>query len=108
VYELCNNETQAFILSTLSQLLYLYPNLHRSSHSSLSSLALDNLDGSALGPTNSVLLEAASKLYVALHFTGGKMGAGDLWRKSVEETVTFGWNAFCALRTTFPIDGKWF
>lgn len=51
-------------------------------------------------------MEAASQLYVALHFSGGKIGTGDLWRKSVEETVTFGWNAFCALRTTFPIEGK--
>jgi hypothetical protein len=51
-------------------------------------------------------MEAASQLYVALHFSGGKIGTGDLWRKSVEETVTFGWNAFGALRTTFPIEGK--
>ena len=95
-----------FILSIISKLLYLYPNLHRASYSALSSLALNDLDGSAPNPTVASLLDAASQLYAALHFTGGKINGANLWRKSIEDTILFGWNAFYALRTTFPIGEK--
>ncbi|KAF8631610.1 hypothetical protein AX15_002357 [Amanita polypyramis BW_CC] len=96
-------EFKVFILSVISKTLYLYPNLHRASYSMLSSLALDNLDGSTIGPTDASILDAASQLYVVLHFTGGKVNGPNLWRKSVEDTISFGWKAFYALRTTFPM-----
>ncbi|KAK2466090.1 hypothetical protein APHAL10511_001732 [Amanita phalloides] len=97
-------ELEVLILAMLSKLVFLYPNLHRASYSALSSLAMSNLDGRAPGPTNAGLMNTAAQLYVALHFTGGKLSAGDLWKKSIEETVAFGWNSFYALRTTFPTE----
>ncbi|KAF8639780.1 hypothetical protein AX17_001040 [Amanita inopinata Kibby_2008] len=91
-----------FIFTTLSKLVSLYPTVHRASSSALSSLALSYLNGNALSRTNAALIAAASKFYVVLHLTGGKVGAANLWRKSVAETVSFCWDAFFALRTTFP------
>lgn len=29
------------------------------------------------------------------------MGASNLWKKTVEETLTFGWTAFSSLRSSF-------
>ncbi|KIL70209.1 hypothetical protein M378DRAFT_96610, partial [Amanita muscaria Koide BX008] len=95
---------KAFVLDILAKIVYLYPNLHRASHQTLSSLALSYLDGSTPGPTDATILNMASELYVALHFTGGKVGAANYWRKSIEETLNFGWNAFLSLRTTFPVE----
>lgn len=34
------------------------------------------------------------------------MGATNLWRKSLDETLAFGWDAFFALRTTFRDGGS--
>ncbi|KAG6854907.1 hypothetical protein C0991_012097 [Blastosporella zonata] len=97
-----DQELRILILATLTHLVPLYPTLYRASHTTLSTLALRFLNGSAPIPTSNSLLKAASKLYTVLHFTGGKVGAANLWRKSVDETLAFGWNAFLALRTTFP------
>lgn len=93
---------QVLILATLARLVPLYPTLHRASHTALSALSLRFLNGSVPNPTSNALLEAASHLYAVLHFTGGKVGAANLWRKSVDQTLAFGWSAFFALRTTFP------
>ncbi|KAF5387632.1 hypothetical protein D9615_000575 [Tricholomella constricta] len=97
-------ELRVLILETLTRLVPLYPTLHRASHSALSALSLRFLNGSAPQPTNNSLLEAASGLYSVLHYTGGKVGAANLWRKSVDETLAFAWTAFSALRTTFPFE----
>lgn len=51
------------------------------------------------------MLQAASRLYAVIPLTGGKVGAVNLWRKSLEETLAFGWEAFYSLRTTFPLPG---
>ncbi|KAG6833947.1 hypothetical protein H0H87_007958 [Tephrocybe sp. NHM501043] len=100
-----DEELRILILETLARLVPVYPTLYRASHTALSALSLRFLDGSAPNPTRNSLLNAASSLYSVLHFTGGKVGAANLWRKSVDETLAFGWNAFLALRTTFPNDG---
>lgn len=81
----------------------IYPNIHRTSHASLNTASLKYLSGDVLPRT--VLLESASRLYSALPLTGGKVGASNLWRKSIDETIDFGWNAFFAIRSTFPSDG---
>lgn len=51
-------------------------------------------------------MNAASDLYSILHLTGGKVGSVNLWRRSVDETLVFGWDAFRSLRTTFVSHGK--
>lgn len=84
----------------------LYPTLNRASHPALSALSLRFLNGSVPNPTSKNLLEAASQLYCVLPFTGGKVAAANLWRKAVDDTLTFGWGAFFALRTTFPEEGE--
>lgn len=94
------------MLTTLTRLVPLYPNLHRPSHAALSALPLRFLNGNTPNPTSKMLLEAASRLYAALHFTGGKVGAANLWRKALDETLGFVWNAFFALRSTFPTEGQ--
>jgi hypothetical protein len=95
-------------MKSLARLVPLYPTLNRASYPALSSLSLRFLNGSAPNPTSEALLEAASRLYTVLPFTGGKVGAANLWRKAVDETLAFGWSAFLALRTTFPEEGKKF
>ncbi|KAJ7590791.1 rRNA processing/ribosome biogenesis-domain-containing protein [Mycena floridula] len=100
-----DSELRTIILDTLTCLLPLYPNVFRASHTPLSNLALRLLSGGILPPPSEQMIHSASKLYAALHVTGGKVGAANLWRKSVDETLEFGWNAFLSLRTTFPTDG---
>ena len=50
-------------------------------------------------------MDAASQLFAALPTIGGKVGAVNFWRKSLDETLAFGWEAFLSLRTTFPTEG---
>ena len=92
-------------MNTLTRLITLYPNAHRASYPALSTFSLRYLNGSAISPTNAKFLDAISRLYSVLHLTGGKVGAVNLWRKSIEETLSFGWEAFFTLRTTFPDEG---
>ena len=93
------------MLQTLAHLVPLYPTLHRALLPSLSNLALRYLNGSSPKPIPPRLLEAASELYCVLHYTGGKVGAANHWRKSVDDTLGFAWGALQNLRTTFPVIG---
>ncbi|KAF8165502.1 rRNA processing/ribosome biogenesis-domain-containing protein [Crassisporium funariophilum] len=95
-------ELKVSCMETLTSLIPLYPTTHRASHAALSAFSLRYLNGSATSPTNSKILGAASKLYGVLHLTGGKVGSVAVWRKSLEETLAFGREAFFCLRTTFP------
>ncbi|KAJ7721169.1 rRNA processing/ribosome biogenesis-domain-containing protein [Mycena maculata] len=99
-------ELKILILSTLALIIPLYPTPHRTSHPALSTLCLGFLNGNPFKPPNKVLTSAASRLYAVLHFTGGKVGAANLWRKSVDDTLTFGWTSFLSLRSTFLVDGR--
>ncbi|KAJ7129455.1 rRNA processing/ribosome biogenesis-domain-containing protein [Mycena epipterygia] len=99
-------ELKTLILSTLTLIIPLYPTLHRTSHPALSALCLGFLNGHPIKPPNMALRSAASRLYAVLHFTGGKVGAANLWRKSVDETLAFGWTSFLSLRSTFFVDGR--
>ncbi|PFH51374.1 hypothetical protein AMATHDRAFT_3040 [Amanita thiersii Skay4041] len=101
-----NLRFRVFLLTALSHIVSLYPSLHKTSYNALSSLSLRYLNGDPRCPTSTDLLDAASRLYATLHTTGGKIGGAALWRKSVEETISFGWNAFFALRTTFPVEAR--
>ncbi|KZT29266.1 hypothetical protein NEOLEDRAFT_1127941 [Neolentinus lepideus HHB14362 ss-1] len=93
-------------LNTLTMIVPLHPTLHKVLHASLSTLALHHLNGSAPTPISSDLVKASSRLYAVLHFTGGKVGAVGQWRKSLDNTLAFTWEAFHALRSTFPSGGR--
>lgn len=69
-------------------------------------LTLKLLNGSTPLPTDTLLLQSASGLYSVLHHTGGKVGAVNLWRKSLDDTLAFSRSAFECLRTTFPIPSQ--
>jgi len=92
-------------IETITCLVTAYPTTHRTCSNALTTLALGYLNGTPSGRTNQDLMNAASKLFAALSMIGGKVGAVNLWRKSLEETLAFGWEAFLCLRTTFPIEG---
>jgi hypothetical protein len=98
---------QILALSTLALIIPLYPTLHRASHSALSALCLGFLNGNPFKPPNVALTRTASRLYMVLHFTGGKVGAANLWRKSVDDTLAFGWTSFLSVRSTFLVDGTY-
>lgn len=93
-------------METLTRLIPLYPTTHRASSGALSAFTLRYLNGSPTGFTNESILRSASQLYATIPLTGGKVGAVNLWRKSLEETLAFGWEAFYSLRTTSLIEGK--
>ena len=93
--------SQVIAMDTLAHLVPLYPTLHRSLQSQLSGIALRYLNGSAPKPMSQPLLESASRLYSTLPHTGGKVGAANNWRKSVDDTLAFAWGAFLGLTDTF-------
>lgn len=93
-------------MNILTNIIPVYPTAHRASYLALSKLSLRFLDGGTPSPTNQKLLSAASRLYTTLHLTGGKVGASTLWKKTIDETLTFGWTALLSIRTTFPNEGK--
>ncbi|THV08346.1 hypothetical protein K435DRAFT_740384 [Dendrothele bispora CBS 962.96] len=95
-------ELKVLILDTLAHLVPLYPNVHRASHSALTSLVTRILMESSSTYNSQCLVKPASKLYSILHCTGGKVGAANMWRKSVDDTLVAVWDAFHSLRTTFP------
>ncbi|KZT72556.1 hypothetical protein DAEQUDRAFT_704985 [Daedalea quercina L-15889] len=100
-----NSEQDAKLLAlnTLTHLIPLFPTLHRSLHQQLSSVVLRYLNGSTPRPTPAQLVDAASRLYSVLHFTGGKVGAANVWRKSLDDTLGFAWNALSGMRRTFQL-----
>jgi pre-rRNA-processing protein RIX1 len=86
---------------TLTGLVPLYPTLHRQLHTSLFNLSLRILSGSYTSPTLPETISDACGLHAVLHFTGGKVGAAPLWRKSLDIALANAWSSFSALRTTF-------
>ncbi|KAL1708625.1 rRNA processing/ribosome biogenesis-domain-containing protein [Schizophyllum commune] len=94
-------ELKTLCLQTLSQLVPLYPTLLRPSSATLNKLALNLLSGQYPSPTPPKILEAASSLYCCIHLTGGKVGAATAWRRTLDDTLAFGWSAFHGLRSTF-------
>ncbi|KAJ7228479.1 rRNA processing/ribosome biogenesis-domain-containing protein, partial [Mycena pura] len=99
-------QLKILILSTLALIIPLYPTLHRTSHATLSALCLGFLNGDPFRRPNKSLTGSASRLYALLPFTGGKVGAPNLWRKSVDDTLSFGWTSFVSLRSTFPAEAR--
>ncbi|KDQ64330.1 hypothetical protein JAAARDRAFT_27954, partial [Jaapia argillacea MUCL 33604] len=85
-------------LDTLSFLVPIYPTLHRALHGALSSLAFRCVSMGSQAPS---IVDSAAHLYSGLPATGGKVGAANHWRKSVDETLALLWEAFDCLRTSF-------
>ncbi|KAK7695777.1 hypothetical protein QCA50_000414 [Cerrena zonata] len=100
-----SDELRILCLDTLSQLIPLYPTLHRALQNALTKLTLKFLNGSAPKPMSSEILSSASKLYSLLHYTGGKVGAAAQWKKSMDDTIAFAWGSLVNTRTTFPASG---
>jgi len=94
----CSSYPKVLCLDTLSQLVSLFPSSHKQLHASLSALTLKHLNGSSPAPSPGKLVIAASKLYAVLPCTGGKVGASNLWRKSVDETLEFTQSALSWLK----------
>ena len=88
-------------METLTELVLLFPSLHKQLHASLSTLALKYLNGSSPAPSSKRLVTTASKLYAVLPCTGGKVGASSLWRKSLDETLEFTQSALSWLKAEF-------
>jgi hypothetical protein len=93
-------------MNTLTQIVTTYPAQHKTNCSNFSALSLKFLSGSAPKPMDRTLMQAAARLYTALHLTAGKVGAPGMWRQNVEETIAFAWEALIWLRTTFPENGE--
>ncbi|EPT03591.1 hypothetical protein FOMPIDRAFT_1046630 [Fomitopsis schrenkii] len=93
-------EVKLLVLNTLTHLVPLFPTLHRGLHQLLSSTTLRFLNGSTPRPTPTALVHGASRLYSALHVTGGKVGAANVWRKALDDTLGFTWNALASMRRT--------
>ncbi|TFY51360.1 hypothetical protein EVG20_g11035 [Dentipellis fragilis] len=101
-----DHELKILAIDVLSQLVPLYPTLLRPIQASLSSFCLRQLNGSAAPPTDPATLTSVSRLYAALPVTGGKVGAANLWRSAVDDTLNFAWDAFAGVRTTFPVEER--
>ncbi|KAE9410119.1 hypothetical protein BT96DRAFT_953314 [Gymnopus androsaceus JB14] len=95
-------ELKKLALTTLTRLIPLYPNIHRTSHTALSTIVSRIFAQSSPSHVNQELVGLASGLYSVLHFTGGKVGSANLWRKSLDESIGSAWTAFFGVRTTFP------
>lgn len=93
-----NEKLKVLCLETLTQMVLLLPSPHKQLHSPLSALALRHLNGSSPAPSPKELVIVASKLYAVLPGTGGKVGASNMWKKSVDETLEFTQNALSWLR----------
>ena len=93
-------------MKSVAHLVTLYPTTHRASSTNLTSFCLGYLNGPSSCWTKTDIMNSASELYSVLHLTGGKVGSVNLWRKSIDETLSFGWDAFMSLRTTFISQGK--
>ncbi|KAG0709826.1 rRNA processing/ribosome biogenesis-domain-containing protein [Suillus ampliporus] len=96
-------ELKALVMDTLKDMVILYPSLNRALSPSITDMCHRILNGSAPQRTNKLLLHSAASLYAVLHYTGGKVGAVNLWKKSVDETLQCLWASLMGLRTTFPV-----
>ncbi|KAF9028466.1 hypothetical protein BDZ89DRAFT_1066113 [Hymenopellis radicata] len=102
----CSHELKILLLRTLTKTVSSYSSIHRSSHALLSTLCLKFLDGHAPTPTHADVLQAASRLYATLPATGGKVGATNLWKKCLDDTLAFGWNALSLLQSVLLPSGN--
>lgn len=96
---------QTLSIRSLTQLVPLYPSLHKALSQRLFALCHQIFSGSVHQTTDS-LPDAAANLYAVLHFIGGKVGGTNLWRNCLDEILQFSWSAWLTLRTTFPTSAQ--
>ncbi|KZO98064.1 hypothetical protein CALVIDRAFT_554136 [Calocera viscosa TUFC12733] len=76
-------DLKVLCLRTLSHMLHLYPNAHRSLQTSLNNLCMANLKGASPTPTQGDLRRASATLFAMVSVTGGKVSAADTWKKNM-------------------------
>ncbi|KAH8094810.1 rRNA processing/ribosome biogenesis-domain-containing protein [Cristinia sonorae] len=101
-----DEELKVVVFDTLTHLIPTYPALHRASQTALTNFAMLYLNGSAPQSLPAPVVKAASRFYAVLHHTGGKVGGASQWRKAVDETLAFCWDALSSIRTTFPAENS--
>ncbi|EJU06292.1 hypothetical protein DACRYDRAFT_44452, partial [Dacryopinax primogenitus] len=85
---LCENaqsslELRLLAMRTLTRMLASYPNAHRSLQTQLNNICLANMRGVSLTPTPAALRQASAALFAMVCVTGGKVGAADIWKKTM-------------------------
>ncbi|KAF5390544.1 hypothetical protein D9757_002613 [Collybiopsis confluens] len=93
-------ELKKVSLMTLTRLVPLYPNIHRTSYPALFAIISRTLAQPV--HLDRELVKFTSQLHATLHLTAGKVGAANMWRKSLDESIAFAWTAFTGVRSTCP------
>ncbi|CUA77927.1 hypothetical protein RSOLAG22IIIB_06880 [Rhizoctonia solani] len=97
-------------IDTLTQLVTYHPTHHKALHQQLVNFTLEHLQGSFPLPSNTSLLDESQspslvdpsiRLHAALALTGGKVGAGMIWRQSLDSTMGTIWAVLETLRSTY-------
>ncbi|CAE6428872.1 hypothetical protein ACGC1H_000975 [Rhizoctonia solani] len=97
-------------IDSLTQLVMYHPTHHKALHQQLFNFTLEHLQGSFPLPSNvSLLVDSQSpslvtssiQLHATLALTGGKVGAGMLWRQSLDSTMGTIWAVLETLRSTY-------
>ncbi|KAG8715851.1 hypothetical protein FRC11_014100 [Ceratobasidium sp. 423] len=97
-------------IDTTTELTTSHPTHHKALHQQLFNLTLEHLQGSFPLPSNAPLLvdnqspslvTSAIRLHAALVLTGGKVGAGMIWRQSLDSTMGTIWVVLETLRSTY-------
>ncbi|CAE6463879.1 unnamed protein product [Rhizoctonia solani] len=97
-------------IDTLTHLATYHPTHHKALHQQLFNFTLEHLQGSFPLPSNASLLvdnqppslvTSSIRLHAALALTGGKVGAGMIWRQSLDSTMGTIWAILETLRSTY-------
>ncbi|CAE6477230.1 unnamed protein product [Rhizoctonia solani] len=97
-------------INTLTELTTYHPTHHKALHQQLFNFTLEHLQGSFPLLSNTSLLvdnrspsliTPAIRLHAALALTGGKVGAGLIWRQSLDSTMGTIWAVLETLRSTY-------
>ncbi|CAE6454357.1 unnamed protein product [Rhizoctonia solani] len=103
-------ELKLLAIDTLTQLTTYHPTHHKALHQQLLSFTLEHLQGSfPLQSNASLLIESQPpslvtstiRLHASLALTGGKVGAGMIWRQSLDSTMGTIWTVLETLRNTY-------
>ncbi|KAF8743078.1 rRNA processing/ribosome biogenesis, partial [Rhizoctonia solani] len=97
-------------IDTLTKLTTYHPTHHKALHQQLLNFTLEHLQGSFPVPSSPsfffdnqlpLLVTSVIKLHAVLALTGGKVGAGMMWRQSLDSTIGTIWATLSTLRSTY-------
>ncbi|KAJ1308369.1 hypothetical protein OPQ81_004077 [Rhizoctonia solani] len=103
-------ELKLLCIDSLTQLTTYHPSHHKAIHQQLFNFTLEHLQGSFPLPSNaplvvenksSSLITSVVRLHASLALTGGKVGAGMIWRQSLDSTMGTIWVVLETLRSTY-------